>query len=222
MSTPASATRVFLRPLASPLALGFIGLAVDTLLASGLDLHWFPASERRQVALMLIVFGPLVQLVASVFGFLARDAAAATGTGVLAATWLSIGVVTLTTPPGSHSVALGGLLLVAAVAISFAAATAASSKLVPAAVFALAALRFGLSGIREVTGSGGWMHAAGWAGVALCVVALYGALSSELEDQRHRAVLPTLRRGRGALAFDPDLAAQVEHVATEAGVREQL
>jgi hypothetical protein len=51
---------------------------------------------------------------------------------------------------------------------------------------------------------------------------VYAAASLELEDERRRTLLPTLRRGAGADALTSDLADQVAQVAAEAGVRKPL
>lgn len=82
-------------------------------------------------------------------------------------------------------------------------------------------LRFILTGVFEVGDGVVWRHAGAWCGV-VCAAALYAVLSLEMEDMAHRAVLPTLRRGRGRKALHPLLDEQVEQVATEAGVRSQL
>src|SRR5919202_3572728 len=75
---------IFLRPIATPLALGFLALGGATLVLSGLQLGWFAPQESMYAALALISFGFPLQLLASIFGFLSRDPAAATGMGILA------------------------------------------------------------------------------------------------------------------------------------------
>lgn len=218
------ATRVFLRPIANPFALGFVGLAVATLLTSGLELGWISGVERHQTAVLIIAFAPTIQIVACVFGFLARDAVASTSFGVLAATWLSVGLSLLLSKPTSHghSHELGLLLFVSATAMFASAATAAQTKMVPALVLALTGLRYVLTGIYKFGAGTGWEHAAGWTGVVLCAAALYAAVSLEVEDVKHHTVLPTLRRGQGKQVLHPDLGEQVQEVAAEAGVRSQL
>jgi succinate-acetate transporter protein len=91
---PAGAgVRIALRPIANPLPLGFLALAVGTLVLAGLQLEWIDPSEQRQVALGVIVFVAPLQLLASVLSFLARDVAAGTGMGILAGTWAAIGLI---------------------------------------------------------------------------------------------------------------------------------
>ena len=219
---PVDSTRVFLRPIANPFALGFVGLAGSSVTVAGLEVGWVGASQQHQVGLIVLVFGAGLQAIGCVFGFLARDAVAATGLGLLAGTWASIGLVLLTTPPGSTSGALGTLLLFAATACLIAVSLAAQRMLVPALVLLATAARYLITGIYELGGGSGWTSAAGYAGLVLGFLALYGAASLELEDERHRPVLPTLRHGRGRDALDPSLPKQVQEVAAEAGVRQQL
>ena len=60
--------RVVLRPIASPLALGFVGLAMATTMLSALQLSWVP--QQRIIAISLL-------------GVLARDTVVASGMGIL-------------------------------------------------------------------------------------------------------------------------------------------
>lgn len=223
-SAPAvdSATRVVLRPVANPFALGFLGLAGATLVLAGQELGWIPPGQGVEVAAIVLISAPGLQLLASVFGFLGRDPVAATGMGLLAATWTVTGVVHLLAPPGRSSAALGTFLFLAAVSMGVSALTAAHTKLLPAAVMATTGARFFLTGLSEVTGSAGVRTAAGVVGCLLCALAVYAAAALELEGFEHRTVLPTGRRGRGRVALVPDLAEQVRSVAAEPGVRNQL
>src|SRR4051812_15888287 len=76
------ATRIILRPLANPLPLGFLALGAGTLVVAGRQLDWLGATEGRHVALILLAFVFPLQLIAALFGFLARDVVAATGMGL--------------------------------------------------------------------------------------------------------------------------------------------
>jgi succinate-acetate transporter protein len=134
-----------------------------------------------------------LQLLAAVVGFLARDVAAATGMGVLAGTWGTVGLTTLTSPPGATSTGLGVVLLTAGVCM-FVPAAAASAKLVPATVMGLAGLRFLATGAYELTASAGWKATAGWVGLLLGLLALYAALALALEGAQGATVLPLGRR----------------------------
>jgi hypothetical protein len=135
----AIATRIFLRPIASPLSLGFLALGGATLVLSGSQLGWFAPQETSYVALALITFGAPLQLLASIFGFLARDPAAATGMGVLAASWFTTGLVKLNSAAAATSTVLGVFLVFASAALFVPAIGAAFGKLVPAIVLLTAA-----------------------------------------------------------------------------------
>lgn len=219
---PVDATRVVLRPMANPLSLGFLGLAFATMLFSGLELGWVPASEGKVLALAVLVFTVPVQFIACVFGFLTRDLVASSGMGVLAGTWASTALITLVSPSGSTSPALGLVLVVSAAAVLMPATGAARTKLLAASVNIGTALRWAVTAGFEFSGQTSWEVAAGCMGIALGVLALYASLAFEIEDQMRKTVLPTFRRKAGTTAMRGDLAAQVSAVANEAGVRKQL
>jgi succinate-acetate transporter protein len=217
------AARIVLRPIGNPLPLGFLGLAAATLLVSGLQLEWLAPTDGKAVAYCLIGFVFPTQLVSSIFGYLARDVVAGTSMGILAGTWLSMGLITLNAPrPGATSDALGLFLLIAAVAMLVPAAAATTGKLVPALVLATTALRFFVTGIFQITASDTWMAIAGVVGLVLCAFAVYAALAMGLEDAKRETVLPLGRRGYGRTAIGGDLDGQLELIDREAGVREQL
>jgi uncharacterized protein len=216
-----SPARIVLRPLANPLPLGFLALAGGTLLLSGLQLGWLAADEGQAVALALIAFVFPLQLVVSIFGYLARDVVAGTGMGILSGSWLTIGLITLTSPPGATSDALGLFLLLVGTAMLIPAA-AAFGKLVPMAVLSVTALRFGCTGVYELTASSSWEDIAGVVGLLLCGLALYAALAMALEDALRRTVLPVMRRRSGRKSMTGTLDEQLIGIEAEAGVREQL
>jgi succinate-acetate transporter protein len=215
-------TQVFLRPLAGPLTIGFLGLAGATFVVAGLNLGWVEVSEGRKVALCVLAFTVPLQALASVIGFLARDGVAASGMGMLAGIWLAQALVILTSPPGSTSDALGLFLLFAAVAMWAPASAAARSKLIPATVIATAGLRFALTGLYQLTASKTWEHAAGVLGLALALLAAYAAYAVEYEDVWKTSPLPLGRRGAGQAALTGSYDEQIANLHHEPGVRSQL
>jgi succinate-acetate transporter protein len=215
-------TRITLRPIASPLPIGFIGLAAATLVVAALNLGWIPAHEGKVVAISLLAFTVPTQAVACVFGELARDGVGATGMAVLTGTWGAVGLTMLTSPQGSTSDALGVLLLVAGVSMLLVAVGAAMGKLVPAAVLTGASLRFLSAGVYHLTASTTWETITGVIGVALGALALYAAFGALLEGIAGKTVLPMGRRSRGRQALEGGLAEQVVDVVHEPGVRVQL
>jgi uncharacterized protein len=220
-SNPTHATRVILRPIASPLPLGFLALAVATVAFASVQLSWIPQDQGHTVALGVLVLTVPLQFLAAVMGFLARDPVAATGMGILSGTWAAACLATLTSPPGTASKGLGVILLMSAACLLIPAA-AARTKAVPALVILTSATRFAVTGVAEIDGGRSWMHAAGWIGIALAVLSAYAALALELEGSEARTVLPLGRTGASMKAVDSPLTDQVEKIATEPGVRQQL
>jgi hypothetical protein len=201
--------RIMLRPLGSPLTIGMAGLAIASLVQSGVELRWTASTQAPQAGLILIAVPFVLQLLACVLSYLVRDGATGAAVGVLSTSWLAIGLVEIVSAPGSTSGPLGLLLVAAAVRPSTPPA---------AIIFASAACRFVLAGVHQLSGVVAWGDAAGALGLAVCALAAYAALAFELEGQRERTVLPTLRHGRGAAALD-EPGIDVDRVAREPGVR---
>jgi succinate-acetate transporter protein len=213
---------VILRPIASPLPLGMLALAVGTFTIAGVQLSWIPAAQSPEAGLAVLTFVVPLQAVSFIFGFLARDAAASTGMALQAGGWFSIGLATYTGRPGQASPALGLVLVGAATVLLAPAAAAALSKVLASVVMALTSVRFYLTGAYELSSATGWKDAAGIAGLVLAAVAAYAGLAFELEDSRRATLLPTLRRGPGRAALAGDLADEVSGIQHEAGVRRKL
>jgi uncharacterized protein len=212
--------RIFLRPIGSPLTIGMSGLAIASLVESGLALKWVPSSEAAQAGLILLAVPFVLQLLATVFSYLARDGAAGAAIGVLATTWLSLGLSHVTAGTERTTAVLGLLLLAAGGVLVLSSIAISLGKPLPAAVFIIAALRFGLAGVYELSAVGAWQHIAGIVGLVVCAVAAYCVLAFELEGQQRRAVLPTLRRGQAVLAVSGAAGEQADGVAREPGVRQ--
>jgi uncharacterized protein len=211
--------QIVLKPLGHPLPLGFLALGVGTLGLSALQLGWVSPTEGQVVAITALAFTAPLQLLASVLGFQARDTVAGTGMGLLGGTWAVLGLVLLTSPPGSTSDALGVVLLGAGAALAVP-ALSATGKVVAAVVLGTASLRFAVTGIAQLTGSSGWKDTAGMIGLLLAVLALYAATAFALEDVQQRAVLPILRRGGGRT--DQAMREPAADLRTAPGVRSQL
>jgi succinate-acetate transporter protein len=222
MAQEAPAARVVLRPLATPLPLGFLALALATTVFSAVQLGWVKPDQGRIAAITALAATVPLQLLASVMGFLTRDPVAATGMGVLSGTWAVAGFTTYSLAPGTTSSGLGVLLVVAGIAMLVPAAAAVGSKVMPALVMTVAATRFATTGVYEMTGSADWEAVAGWVGILLAAVAFYTALALELEGAQESTVLPVGRRGPGRSAMDGEGPLEPADLAEEAGVRPQL
>jgi succinate-acetate transporter protein len=216
------AARIVLRPIANPLPLGFLALAAGTLLVAGLQLEWLAPEDGHDVGVIVIAFVVPLQLIASTFGFLARDIVAGTAMGLLGGTWLAIGLITVRGEPGARSSALGLFLIAIAVALLVPAVAAVGAKWIPAAVLGTAAVRFLCTGIAQLHAGSGVRIAAGVLGLLLWVLASYAALALLIEDARHGTLLPVGRVARGHDSLEDDFASQLRDLPHEAGVRNQL
>jgi succinate-acetate transporter protein len=218
--TDHAAPHVFLRPIGSPLTIGMAGLGIASLVQSGLDLGWMAPTEVHKVGLILISVPFVLQLLASVFSYLARDGATGASVGVIATTWLGLGLLEISSRPGQTSTATGLLLLAAGGVVTLSALAIGPLKPLPATVFAVAALRFVFAGVYHCTTAGFWQDFAGIVGLVVVGLAAYCVLAFELEDQRHRPLLPTFRRGAAAAAMDDGASPKLDGVLHEAGVRQ--
>jgi len=170
---------------APPLPLGFLALAVGTLLLATLNLGWLEPADGRDVAVALVAFVAPLQLTAALMGFQLGEVVPATAMAILAGTWTTIAVVMLASPPGGTSAALGTELLLSAGALLVAALMAgARGAALPAAVITTAATRFATTGGYELTGSRSWAHAAGWLGLALAALATVAAATMGVHAAR--------------------------------------
>ncbi|HKN97990.1 MAG TPA: hypothetical protein VJX10_12795 [Pseudonocardiaceae bacterium] len=213
---------VVLRPISSPLPLGFLALFTGSLVLSAVQLRWIPGAQSHLVAIGVLAIVVPLQLVGCVFGFLSRDPACGTGMGVLAGTWAATGVSMLATQPGHAEAGLGIVLVAAAGALLVPTAVGAISKVLVAVVMGGAAARFAISGGYELTGAPAWEHSSGIAGIAVAAVAGYAAVAFEVEGALGRTALPVGRWSRGRRAVSGRLADQTADLAHEAGVRRQL
>ncbi len=211
--------QIVLRPVGSPLTLGMSGLAIASLVQSGVELHWLPSGQTSQAGLILIAVPFVLQLLACIFSYLARDGTTGAAVGILATSWLAVGLIHIVVRPGATSGALGLLLVAASGALGAAAGATVSSKPLPGAIFAVAAMRFATAGIFQLSTVGSWERAAGLLGLLVTALAVYAALAFELEDQHQRAVLPTFRRGRAAAAIRDGAGSDRARLITEPGVR---
>jgi succinate-acetate transporter protein len=210
-----------LRPIGNPLTMGLIGLAVATLVVSGLEFRWY-GDERLQVGLIVLIVAPLLQTIASVIAFRARDSVAGTAMGVQAATWLYTGVVIATTPAGSHSDVLGTALLVSGAAILLTSVNAARFKGLFGLVIGVTGVRWLLSGISQTSGTESWGDAAGVVGLILAGLALLAASVGETEEETDKVLPIALRRDRGERVFHPVDEDLQRRAASDPGARDLL
>src|SRR5579875_523037 len=97
-----AAPRISLRPIATPLPIGMLALAVGSLVLCGIQLKWIPIEQTQTVALCLLGFVVPLQFIGFIFGLLSRDEGAASAMGLLFAAWLASGVSMLASIPAER------------------------------------------------------------------------------------------------------------------------
>jgi len=219
----ATATRVTLRPIGSPLPLGAFALVPAGTLLSGMQLGWFAMADARTVAYVILGFAVPLQLVASVLAFLGRDSLVGTGFGIFTGVWLAYGLTTITGSVGQTSNVLGVFFLCCcALFAMLMGGGITGGKAAAGAVILAGSARFLLSGLYELTSSTGVEHAAGIVGLVFVAVAAYVGLAALLEDGAGHPILPIGRRGAALAAVTEGVEAQLAGLEPEAGVRNQL
>jgi succinate-acetate transporter protein len=215
-------TRITLRPIASPLPLGLLAVMTGGVLLACEQIGAFPPQDQKTIAFLLLGFVVPLELLATIFCFLARDTVAATGLGLFSGAWLASALTLMNAPPGQTDKAFGVFLLTLAAGMFVIVSGASFGKAGAALVMVFGAARFAVTGLYELLGGTGIEHAAAMIGFALAATALYTALATEVEDVRGERKLPLGRRAHAAKAFDEPFATQLETLEQEAGVRQQL
>lgn len=216
--------RVFLRPIGTPLALGFFGIGLQSVMLAALEFEWMPPTQKTIVAITGLAFAFPAQFLATILAFLARDGVVGTALGIFSGTWAATSFGLLVSPPGATTEALGIFLILSAIALTcvVVANTGGAGKPIVSIVLGVGAARVLLTGLHQIDGGSGLEQAAAVVGLVLGAVAFYGALALLLEDERHGTVLPTLRTGGSKAAVEGGFGDQIKQVQNEAGVREQL
>lgn len=219
---PHSRTTIVLRPIGSSLPLGFFAFAVGMLILACQAIGWIPVAEQKDGAMILMAFVFPLELIATVFAFLARDTLGATTLGLFATSWLTFGWLAHSAPPGTTSVTLGVYLFGFATAVLLLSTLSTLGKPFFSLLLLLAATRMVLSGLYEVGAAGKTVYeVSGGFGLALTALAMYGGAALGLEDAHQRDVLPLFRRAAAADSF-AGYERQLERLEAEAGVRQQL
>ncbi|MET9441221.1 GPR1/FUN34/YaaH family transporter [Streptomyces sp. NPDC006610] len=214
-----SMTRINLRPIASPMPLGFFAVAIASVIVGVFQLDLLGADAGRAVALTILP-AFVLQLLVAVLAFGARDVLAATLMACFSGTWLASALVLALEPPSGARV-LGVLNLVFAF-FALLMATVAHRKRAMWLVLCVAVPRFTVAALFSLTGAGWLGRISGVFGLLLAAVALYAAFAHMVEDMRGEEVLPVGRKGPAYDAVEGDLAVQLRNLERQAGVRRTL
>ncbi|MFE0702208.1 GPR1/FUN34/YaaH family transporter [Streptomyces sp. NPDC058872] len=214
-----SMTRITLRPIASPMPLGFFTIAIASVMTGCLQLGLFDEAARGAVALTVLPAFAL-QLLVSVLAFGARDVIAATLMAVFAGSWLPYSLVMLSgVADGLQVLGVFNLAL-----LCFGALMTAVTRPKRALWFVLVVSlpRWAATGLGGITGTEWLTRTSGALGLVVALVAMYTAFALMLEDMRSEEVLPIGRSGPAHLAVEGDLAVQLRNLERQAGVRRTL
>ncbi|CAL9652295.1 hypothetical protein SUDANB120_06663 (plasmid) [Streptomyces sp. enrichment culture] len=212
-------TRINLRPMASPMPLGFFTVAIASVMTGCLQLGVFDESERRAVALCVLPAFAL-QFLVSILAFSARDVVAATLMGVFAGSWLAYALVMGTGAAGGPRVL--GVFNLAFLVLGALMAAVTRPKRALWIVIVASLPRWAATGLGGLTGSEALTRTAGALGLAVALAAAYAAFALMLEDMRSEEVLPIGRSGPAHHAVEGDLAVQLRNLERQAGVRRTL
>ncbi|MFG3505560.1 GPR1/FUN34/YaaH family transporter [Streptomyces sp. NPDC047821] len=212
-------TRITLRPIASPMPLGFSTVAIASVVVGCLQLGVLPQSSARAVALVVLP-AFVLQLLVGVLAFGARDVLAATLMSCFSGLWLASSLVLYLEPPGGVRV-LGVLNAVFALFAALMAGVAGRKRALWL-VLCVAVPRFAAAALANLTGAAWLGTLSGALGLLLALTAMYAAFALMLEDMRGVEVLPLGRRGPAHDAVEGDLAVQLRNIERQAGVRRTL
>nr|WP_328911579.1 GPR1/FUN34/YaaH family transporter [Streptomyces sp. NBC_00234] len=212
-------TRIVLRPIASPMPLGFFTVSIASVMTGCLQLGLFETEARKAVALCVLPAFAL-QFLVSILAFGARDVIAATLMGTFAGSWLAYALVMFSGVPEGLPVL--GVFNLAFLCFGALMASVTRSKRALWLVLVVSLPRWAATGLSGLTGAEWLTHTSGALGLLVALVAMYAAFALMLEDMRSEEVLPIGRSGPAQTAVEGDLAVQLRNLERHAGVRRTL
>jgi uncharacterized protein len=222
-SEPAkSLTRIIVRPIGSPLPLGFFAFAVGTTLLACVELKWLPPSEMHAVVFILLGYVAPLELLPCIFAFLARDTGTATTMGIFGSGWVALSLYYLFFGIEAHTATVGVFLVMDSLAIFALCIASFEGKPMLALVLLFSSIRFVLAAALQFGAGPNVAIAAGAFGLLTGALAVYGGLALLLEDVKQKTVLPVFRRKAARQSIEGNLQDQLQRLETEAGVRRQL
>jgi hypothetical protein len=179
-------------------------------------------ADAHTIGLLLAGFVAPLEIIATIFAFLARDTVAAATLGLFAGSWFVAGLTTMQSTPGVLNAAVGYFLIAFTLVVLLLACAASLGKPFIAILLFVSAARGLLSAAYELGAGVAWNQVAGWLALVIFVVAMYGGIAFLLEDALGRTVLPLGRRGGSREAIEGSLGDQLRGLEDEAGVRHTL
>ncbi|WP_289734739.1 acetate uptake transporter family protein [Streptomyces macrolidinus] len=214
-----SMTRINLRPIASPMPLGFFTVAIASVMTGCIQLGLFEEAARGAVALCVLPAFAL-QFLVSILAFGARDVIAATLMGIFAGSWLAYALVMFS--GAADGLRVLGVFNLALLCFGALMTAVTGPKRALWLVLAVSLPRWAATGLSGLTGAEWLTRTSGVLGLLVALVAMYAAFALMLEDMRSEEVLPIGRSGPAHAAVEGDLAVQLRNLERQAGVRRTL
>jgi succinate-acetate transporter protein len=214
--------RIVVRPYGSSIPLGFFAFGIGMFLYAALDAPWVKETQGHSIGLLLTAFVAPLELVATIFAFLARDTVAGATLGLFAGSWFVGGLTTMQAKPGVLDPAVGYFLIAFTIVVVLLAGAALLGKPFIAVLLLVSAGRSLLSAAYQLGAGQRWNHSGGWLALAIFCVAMYGGIAFLLEDALGKTVLPLGRLGGSREAIEGSLSDQLRGLEDEAGVRHTL
>lgn len=201
--------RVFLQPIAAPSILGLAAFAGSTfIVASNLAGWWGTPDSGLVLAPFAAMFGGLVQLLAGMWAYKARDGIATLAHGTWGAFWLAYGILNIllathvlpAPTPWYHNPEVGFWFFALAITTAIAMLAAMTESLALTAVLGTLAAGSGIVAGAYIYGSLSWAHVAGWVFVISAGCAWYTCAAMLLAGTTGRTVLPLFKYTRAANA----------------------
>ena len=221
------ATRVFLQPIAAPSILGLFGFAGATFMVAAHLAHWYGnAQSLNYIWPFAATFGGIAQFAAALWGYRARDGLATAMHGMWGAFWMGFGILfllntvhALTVPTGQF-VEFGYWFLVLAAITAAGAIAALGESLGFFAVLSPLAVGSAFAAVGYITGTEGWLHAAGWVLLASSWIAVYVGSALMLASTFGRTILPLGKYRRAANVPGEKFVRPLEFELGEPGVKQ--
>jgi succinate-acetate transporter protein len=215
-------TRIVVRPLGSALPLGFFAFGTGTVLLAAVELKWIGPAEKLALISVVLAFVAPLELLASVFAFFSRDTGAGTAMAIFGAGWIALSLYFLNAGMQAKTATFGIFLIMDSLAILALGMASYSGKPLLSVILLIAAARFLLVACVQFGAGAPVALASGAVGLLTGVFAVYGGLALLLEDVKQKTVLPMFRRRNAKAALEGSLEDQLDRIASEAGVRQQL
>jgi uncharacterized protein len=221
------ATRVFLQPIAAPSILGLFGFAGATFMVAAHLAHWYGnAQSLNYIWPFAATFGGIAQFAAALWGYRARDGLATAMHGMWGAFWMGFGILfllntvhTITVPTGQF-VEFGYWFLVLAAITAAGAVAALGESLGFFAVLSPLAVGSAFAAVGYLTGTEGWLQAAGWVLLASSWIAVYVGSALMLASTFGRTILPLGKYSRAANVPGEKFVRPLEFELGEPGVKQ--